>query len=62
MPKNKTLKPVTPPGIDAVCRRADELGLTYGKYVSSEQYIIDTADGGYFHKKRGKKVAHRKGN
>lgn len=31
------------PSIEAVSRRADELGMTYGRYVQSPQYIIDTA-------------------
>ena len=47
------------PSIEAVSRRADELGMTYGLYVQSPQYIIDTADGGYFNKKRGKKNADK---
>lgn len=45
------------PSIEAVSRRADELGMTYGLYVQSPQYVIDTADDGYFNKKRGKKNA-----
>lgn len=43
------------PSIEAVCRRAGELGMTYGRYVQSPQYIIDTADYGYFGKKRKEK-------
>ena len=62
MAGNKKQKPVAPPSIEAVSRRTDELGMTYGKYVQSQQYMIDTADNGYFKKKRGKKSAHRKGN
>lgn len=40
------------PSIEAVSRRADELGMTYGLYVQSPQYIINTADDGCFAKKR----------
>lgn len=40
------------PSVEAVSRHADELGMTYGRYVQSPQYIIDTADDGYFAKKR----------
>lgn len=40
------------PSIGEVCRRAGELGMTYGRYVQSSQYIIDTADDGCFAKKR----------
>ena len=47
------------PSIEAVSRRADELGMTYGLYVQSPQYIIDTADDGYFNRKRGKKNADK---
>ena len=47
------------PSIEEVCRRADELGMTYGLYVQSPQYIINTADDGYFNKKRGKKNADK---
>ena len=43
------------PSIEAVSRRADELGMTYGRYVQSPHYIIDTADDGYFGKKRKEK-------
>ena len=43
------------PSIEAVSRRADELGMTYGRYVQSPQYIIDTADDGCFAKKRKEK-------
>lgn len=45
------------PSIEAVSRRADELGMTYGLYVQSPQYIIDTADDGYFVKKGGRKAS-----
>ena len=47
------------PSIEEVCRRAGELGMTYGRYVQSPQYIIDTADDGYFNRKRGKKNADK---
>jgi len=43
------------PSIEEVCRRAGELDMTYGRYVQSPQYIIDTADDGYFAKKRKEK-------
>ena len=43
------------PSIEEVCRRVGELGMTYGRYVQSPQYIIDTADDGYFAKKRKEK-------
>lgn len=43
------------PSIEEVCRRAGELGMTYGRYVQSPQYIIDTADDGCFAKKRKEK-------
>lgn len=43
------------PSIEAVCRRAGELGMTYGRYVQSPQYIIDIADDGCFAKKRKEK-------
>nr|DAU71487.1 MAG TPA: hypothetical protein [Caudoviricetes sp.] len=36
------------PDIGQCSRRADELGMTYGKYIQSEQYLIDIADGGCF--------------
>lgn len=49
---SKKKKPPKVPSIEEVCRRADELGMTYGRYVQSPQYIIDTADDGYFAKKR----------
>ncbi len=57
--KSDTPKASRAPGIEAVSRRADELGMTYGRYVQSPQYIIDTADDGYFNKKRGKKNADK---
>lgn len=57
--KSDTPKASNTPSIEAVSRRADELGMTYGLYVQSPQYIIDTADGGYFNKKRGKKNADK---
>lgn len=41
--------------IEAASCRADELGMTYGLYVQSPQYIIDTADDGYFCKGKGRK-------
>nr|DAI77177.1 MAG TPA: hypothetical protein [Caudoviricetes sp.] len=56
---SKKKKPPKAPSIEAVCRRAGELGMTYGLYVQSPQYIIDTADDGYFNKKRGKKNADK---
>lgn len=40
------------PSIEEVCRRAGELGMTYGRYVQSPHYIIDTTDDGCFTKKR----------
>ena len=43
------------PSIEEVCRRAGELGMTYGRYVQSPNYLIDTADDGYFIKKRKEK-------
>lgn len=48
--------------IEAVSRRADELGMTYGLYFQSPQYIIDTADGGYFCKGKGRKKVKSNGN
>lgn len=57
--KSDTPKGSKAPSIEAVSRRADELGMTYGLYVQSPQYVIDTADGGYFNKKRGKKNADK---
>lgn len=59
MVTSKKKKPPKAPSIEAVSRRADELGMTYGLYVQSPQYVIDTADGGYFNKKRGKKNADK---
>lgn len=53
--KSDTPKASNTPGIEAVSRRADELGMTYGLYVQSPQYIIDTADDGCFTKKRKEK-------
>lgn len=46
--KSDTPKVSKAPSIEAVSRHADELGMTYGLYVQSPQYIIDTADDGYF--------------
>lgn len=57
--KSDTPKGSKTPSIEAVSHRADELGMTYGLYVQSPQYIIVTADGGYFNKKRGKKNADK---
>ena len=45
------------PSIEAVSHRADELGMTYGRYVQSPQYIIDTADDGYFAPKGRRKAS-----
>lgn len=45
------------PSIEAVSRRADELGMTYGRYVQSPQYIIDTANDGYFAPKGRRKAS-----
>lgn len=59
MVTSKKKKPPKAPSIEAVSRRADELGMTYGRYVQSPQYIIDTADDGYFNRKRGKKNADK---
>lgn len=56
---SKKKKPIKVPSIEAVSRRADELGMTYGLYVQSPQYVIDTADDGYFNRKRGKKNADK---
>ena len=53
--KSDTPKVSKAPSIEVVSRRADELG----RYVQSPQYIIDTADDGYFNKKRGKKNADK---
>ena len=50
--KSDTPKVSKAPSIEAVSRRADELGMTYRLYVQSPQYLIDTADDGYFAKKR----------
>lgn len=57
--KSDTPKVSKSPSIEAVSRRADELGMTYGLYVQSPQYIIDTADDGCFNRKRGKKNADK---
>lgn len=57
--KSDTPKTSKTPSIEAVSRRADELGMTYGLHVQSPQYVIDTADGGYFNKKGGKKNADK---
>jgi hypothetical protein len=59
MVTSKKKKPPKAPSIEAVSHRADELGMTYGLYVQSPQYIIDTADDGYFNRKRGKKNADK---
>ena len=59
MTASKKKKPPKAPSIEVVSRRADELGMTYGRYVQSPQYIIDTADDGYFNRKRGKKNAYK---
>lgn len=59
MAASKKKKPPKAPSIEAVSRRADELGMTYGLYVQSPQYIIDTADDGGFNRKRGKKNADK---
>ena len=59
MAASKKKKPPKAPSIEAVSRRADELGMTYGLYVHSPQYIIDTADDGCFNRKRGKKNADK---
>lgn len=59
MVTSKKKKPPKAPSIEAVSRRADELGMTYGRYVQSPQYIIDTADDGYFNRKIGKKNADK---
>lgn len=50
--KSAVSKSSKTPSIEEVCRRAGELGMTYGRYVQSPQYIIDTADDGCFTKKR----------
>lgn len=57
MTASKKKKPPKVPSIEAVSRRADELGLTYGLYVQSPQYIIDTADDGYFAPKGRRKAS-----
>ena len=59
MTASKKKKPPKAPSIEVVSRRADELGMTYGRYVQSPQYIIDTADDGDFNRKRGKKNADK---
>lgn len=59
MVTSKKKKPPKAPSIEAVSHRADELGMTYGLYVQSPQYIIDTADDGCFNRKRGKKNADK---
>lgn len=59
MTASKKKKPPKTPSIEEVCRRAGELDMTYGRCVQSSQYIIDTADDGYFNKKRGKKNADK---
>ena len=60
--KSDTPKASEAPSIEAVSRRADELGMTYGLYVQSPQYIIDTADDGYFCKGKGRKKVKSNGN
>lgn len=60
--KSDTPKTSKTPSIEAVSHRADELGMTYGLYVQSPQYIIDTADGGYFCKGKGRKKVKSNGN
>ena len=60
--KSDTPKASNTPSIEAVSRRADELGMTYGLYVQSPQYIIDTADDGYFCKGKGRKKVKSNGN
>lgn len=62
MTASKKKKPPKVPSIEAVSRRADELGMTYWLYVQSPQYIIDTADGGYFCKGKGRKKVNSNGN
>ena len=59
MAASKKKKPPKAPSIESVSRRAVELGMTYGLYVQSPQYIIDTADDGCFNRKRGKKNADK---
>lgn len=59
MVASKKKKALKVPSIEAVSRRADEPGMTYGLYVQSPQYVIDTADDGYFNRKRGKKNADK---
>ena len=55
--KGDTPKGSKTPSIEAVCRRAGELGMTYGRYVQSPQYIIGTADDGYFAPKGRRKAS-----
>lgn len=55
--KSDTPKGSKAPSIEAVSRRADELGMTYGLYVQSPQYVIDTADDGYFAPKGRRKAS-----
>lgn len=55
--KSDTPKVSKVPSIEEVCRRAGELGMTYGRYVQSPQYIIDTADDGYFAKIERRKAS-----
>lgn len=55
--KSDTPKASKAPSIEAVSHRADELGMTYGRYVQSPQYIIDTADGGCFAPKGRRKAS-----
>lgn len=45
------------PSIEEVCRRAGELGMTYGRYVQSFHYLIDTADDGCFAPKGRRKAS-----
>lgn len=55
--KSDTPKVSKAPSIEAVSRRADELGMTYGRYVQSPHYLIDTADDGYYAKKGRRKAS-----
>lgn len=55
--KSDTPKASRVPSIEAVSRHADELGMTYGRYVQSPHYLIDTADDGYYAKKGRRKAS-----
>ena len=57
--KGDTPKGCKAPSIEAVSRRENELGKKYSSNEQSPQYIIDTADDGYFNRKRGKKNADK---